>query len=107
MKPRFISEVDYGVYVWLDGKGRILADEDGNYLSIAAFRNSQKRIDELRAAARACGIEDGEPLFLEGHRKITDEEYEEQVARMEMGLIPDVNDIAAAVEGGRDRAHGR
>ena len=93
-----VEESIFGVYVWLTGEGKIIADEDGNYLSIQAMKDDQSRIELLRLAARDCGVTDGKPVFMSGMRKITDEEYEYQKQRLEWGLIPDELDIAAFKE---------
>jgi len=89
----------YGVYVWQLEDGKIVADEDGNYLSIQSDYGNPKRIRELEAAARHYGVPDGgHPLFLPGHRKVTDVEYEQQKERMNSGLIPDPYDLPAFTE---------
>ena len=44
------------------------------------------------------GIEGGRPVFLSGHRRVTDEEYEYQRQRLEWGLIPDELDLPAFKE---------
>lgn len=73
--------------------GSYIADEDRNFLSIASEFGDVKRIAELNAAVRSFGIEEGEPQFFPGHRKVSDEEYEEQLARASDGLVPDSNDV--------------
>lgn len=93
-----VDEMRFGVYVWRMPDGRWVGDEDGNWLSISAEKGDVRRIQELTAAVRSYGIEEGAPFFLAGHRKIDDEEYERQKARMELGIIPDEYDIPALVE---------
>jgi hypothetical protein len=75
--------------------GSVVTDSDRNYMSIAAKEGDLKRINMLREVARAHGIEEGQPLFLPGYRKIDDVELEHQKERMEAGLIPDEYDIPA------------
>ena len=90
-----VRETNYGLYVWQMPNGAVVADEDRNFLSIASKFGDPKRIAELQAAVRACGITIGEPLFIPGARKIDDEEYERQQERLAQGLIPDDYDAAA------------
>lgn len=105
---RSVEEASYGVYVWEMPDGRYVADDDGNFLSISSLKGNKDMIKKLTEAARYYGINEGKPHFLPGHRKISDEEYEEQSARQKAGLVPDINDIGAL----RDeeewlRKHGR
>lgn len=97
-KISVVEESLFGVYVWITGEGKIITDDDGNYLSIQSIKEDQGRIEKLRLAAKECGITDGRPYFMSGMRKITDEEYEYQKQRLEWGLIPDELDIAAFKE---------
>lgn len=92
-KISVVSQTDIGVYVWKMPDGRIVADSDMNYLSISAFRGDLQAIKRIADAARYYGVEEGQPYFLEGARKISDGEYEEQKERMRQGLIPDELDI--------------
>ena len=85
----------FGVYLWQMPDGSVVADEDKNFLSIASAYGDAERIAKLKRAAEQCGIFEGSPLFMPGHRKVTDEEYAEQQQRLESGLIPDEYDIGA------------
>jgi hypothetical protein len=96
-RMKVVDEAAYGVYVWEMPDGKLVGDDEGNWLSIAAMKGDLKRINELTQAARHYGIMLGKPLFLAGNRKITDEEYEYQKQRQAFGLIPDENDIPALV----------
>lgn len=98
MKVKVIEESPFGLYVWMTQEGAIVADEDGNYLNIQAMKNDQAKIDILANAAKDCGVEGGKPMFLSGYRRVTEEEYEYQRQRLELGLIPDELDIAAFKE---------
>lgn len=98
---------NFGVYVWEMPNGQYVMDEDGNVLSINANFGDVSRMSKLAAAARTCGINEGKPSFLPGHRKVTDEEYEQQKERLEMGLVPDEYDMGAAVDELRFKANGR
>ena len=98
MKVKVIEESPFGLYVWMTPAGQIIADEDGNYLNVEAMKGDERKIEILRNAAKDCGVEDGKPMFLSGYRRVSDEEYEYQRQRLELGLIPDELDIAAFKE---------
>lgn len=93
-----VSETKLGVYAWKLPDDSFVADENANVMSIAAFRGDLGAISKIREAARHHGFPEGEPVFLEGARKITDEELQEQIFRMNQGLVPDPYDIGAYKE---------
>jgi hypothetical protein len=88
-----VRETNLGVYVWQLPNGSFLADEELNLLSITAMRGDLRAMANISAAARNIGYEDGAPVFAEGRRKISDDEWEEQKWRLEHGYIPDPYDI--------------
>lgn len=98
LSNKVVEEASYGVYVWKMPDGRWVGDDDGNFLSISAMRGDVKRIGQLANTVRSYGVEVGAPLFLSGHRKVSDEEYDRQKFRMDMGLLPDEYDIPALIE---------
>lgn len=93
-----IEEVDYGVYLWQMSNGALVQDEHGNYLNVASIKGDIRRINSLKSAAKELGLEDGKPIWFSGHRQVTDEEYEMQKTRMELGLVPDELDVPAIKE---------
>lgn len=95
---KFIDEVDYGVYVWEMPDKRIVGDDAGHFLSIAGMKDDLEKMNVLRKAVAEFGITEGEPRFLSGHRKVSDEEYEEQKSRFDEGLVPDEFDVPALAE---------
>jgi hypothetical protein len=100
MEPNIsvVNETPYGIYVWKMPNGAIISDsagEDRNYLCINARKNDLKAIMSLTEVVRSFGIDEGEPWFLPGYRKVADEEYERQKERLERGLIPDELDLGA------------
>jgi hypothetical protein len=102
MKASVVEETDLGLYVWHTGQG-ILMNEDKDILSIPSKKHDREKIKIITEAAhdamRNNGLEpSGQPVFLAGHRQITDEEHEEQVQRQKWGLIPDPYDVAAMEE---------
>lgn len=92
-----------GVYMWEMPDGSYIADEDRNFLNIPSMYGDADRIAKLRNAVRSLGINEGTPIFFPGHRRVTDEEYEEQQHRLKSGLIPDEYDLPAHIEDHRDR----
>ncbi len=105
-KPRIrrVQETQYGVYVWKMPDGSIVQDADRNIMSIQARENDIIALNKLRAAADFYGVSNGEPLFLPGHRKVTQTEWEEQRARQNAGLLPDIYDPGVAKD---EVKHGR
>lgn len=93
-----VSETKLGVYVWKLSDDSFVSDEDANVMSISAFKGDLAAIAKIRDAARYYGFSEGEPVFLEGARKITDEELQEQIDRMNRGLVPDPYDIGVYKE---------
>jgi len=98
-RKQIVEEVPWGVYVWEMPDGRWIGDDEGNFLSIASMKGDKKRMQQLKDSVRSYGVTEGKPFFLSGHRKVSDEEFENQKRRMEFGLIPDELDIAAFREG--------
>lgn len=91
-RTRFVSETNNGIYVWRLPNGDFLA-EGLNVLSIDSVRGDIQKMAAITRAARDYGYPDGTPVFVEGNRKITDEEFEIQYERMRNGLIPDPYDV--------------
>ena len=92
-KSQIIEETRLGIYVWEMPDGRWIGDDDGNFLSITSTKGNRSRIAALADAVRHYGITEGQPKFLSGKRKIDDEEFEHQNARLKWGLTPDTLDI--------------
>lgn len=98
MKINPVEETRLGVYVWEMPDGKWVGDDQGNYLSVQAFKNDQKKIAMLSEVVRGYGILEGKAVFLSGRRKINDEEYEYQKQRLAWGLVPDELDIGVYKE---------
>lgn len=86
---------EWGLYFWRLPDGHLLKDEDGRMLNIPSVKNDIGQIAKLRQAAAHYGYPEGEPWFYAGVNRATDEEYEEQMDRLNEGLIPSLNDIGA------------
>lgn len=88
---------NYGIYVWQLRSGKVLTDDSGNALSIDSMKDDESRIALLRNEARWLGFPDGQPLFYANVRKVSDEEYSEQLDRMQQGYIPSETDLGALI----------
>lgn len=88
MKARIVSETNKGIYVWQLPNGDFLA-EGLNILSIEAVKGDIQAMAAITRAAKHYGYDEGRPVFQEGYRKVTDEEFEMQYERMMNGLTPD------------------
>lgn len=98
-----IEESEYGLYVWADENGKILADDEYRPLSVPSKKGDMKKIMALKNYAfelmKDMGLEpSGQPVFWSGRRQISDSEWEEQKMRESVGLIPDKYDDAALKE---------
>jgi len=88
-----IEQTNLGVYIWRTDDGKVVGDEDGNYMLIASAKGDQRKIDALQQAARSYGIEGGHAEFRAGSRPISQSEWEEQRARQNDGYVPDPFDL--------------
>lgn len=86
---------EWGLYFWRLPDGHLFKDDEGRLLNIPSIRNDIGQIAKLREVARSYGQPDGTPWFYAGIGRATDEEYQEQLDRLDQGLIPSLNDIGA------------
>lgn len=98
MKRTAVKQSTFGVYCWGMPDGKLVADEDGNWLNIPSEKGDRKKIATLTESARYYGITAGEAVFMPGRRRITDEELVEQNARLALGLTPDIYDAGALLD---------
>ena len=60
------------------------------------MRGDLSKMSQLKDAAKYYGDPgDGDAIFVPGLTRVTDEEYSEQLDRMQQGLIPSMNDLGA------------
>lgn len=90
-----VEEVPWGMYVWELEDGSWAGDGDGNVMNVFCMKGDQAAIKAMKEAARNYGFGEGKCVWLSGHRPVNDEEYEEQLMRERLGLIPDPLDYAA------------
>lgn len=95
---RTVNEAEYGVYVWEMPDGRWVGDDEGNWMLISGVKGDRVAMKKLEEAAKSYGITEGAPVFLSGHRRVSDEEYEEQRQRMLLGLVPDTKDAYSQLD---------
>jgi hypothetical protein len=88
---------DYGIYVWQLASGKFFTDDFGNALSIDSMKGDESRIALLRNEASYNGQPHGQAVFFPNVRKVSDEEYSEQVDRMAEGYIPSETDLGALI----------
>ena len=101
------NQSNWGVYVWKLPDGNILGDTNKNIMNIPATRHDLAAISAITQAARHYGFPEGEAYFMGGQRRVTDEEYSEQVDRMKQGYIPSETDIGAWADAAKGlRVHG-
>lgn len=74
------KNLPWGVLVWQDAEGRIVANREGDVLSMQCFKGDLKALEVMREAAEYYGIFGGRAAFLPGRRKISQSEYEDQMA---------------------------
>ena len=96
-----------GIYVWELPSGKFFTDGEGNALSIESRRDDPIRMKEIEDAAAYYGEPLGKAVFFPNVRKISDEEYTEQIDRMAQGYIPSETDLGALIAAKKTlEAHG-
>lgn len=89
----------WGVYVWrCASNGKIFRDNDDNVLNIPSRQYDLEKIKVITEAAAHYGEPKGEPVFVPGVQRATDEEHTEQMDRMRSGLLPTMNDFGAVTD---------
>lgn len=90
--------IPYGVYTWRIN-GKAVVDQDLNYLIAPARRGDVRAIQRITSFVREeLGITEGGPVFEEGVRPISEDEWENQMARMQNGETPDPYDLGNLIE---------
>ena len=88
---------NYGIYVWQLPSGKFFTDDHGNALSIDSMKDDISRIELLKNEAAWNGQPLGQAVFFSNVRKVSDEEYSEQIDRMGQGYIPSETDLGALI----------
>ena len=86
---------EWGLYFWRLPDGHLFKDDEGRLLNIPSVKGDLSQMAKLMKAAAHYGQPEGTPWFYAGVGRATDEEYQEQLDRLDQGLIPSLNDIGA------------
>lgn len=98
MSAKVIDEgIPWGVYVAYS-RGKMIVNEERSPLNIPARRGDRNRINQLIKTAESFGLDEITVKFVEGSRRVTEEEYEEQHARLASGEVPDKYDLGNMIE---------
>lgn len=89
------KESDYGIYVWKLPNGKLAGDGNGNVMNIPARQGDIEAMSKINKAAAYYGFEEGKAEFKPGVRRVSEEEYSEQVNRLKEGYIPSETDLGA------------
>ena len=95
-KPKRVmeaSDVGYAVCLWRFPDGSYIMDREQNYLSAQGQYGDKAVEHKMTRAALSMGVTDGEPFWLPGFRKITGNEWEDQMAALQDGEVPDAVDV--------------
>lgn len=98
MAIKTVEEDEYGLYIWVTEDGLRVADEEDRTMNIPSRKGDLRKIKMLEDAARSYGVQGGKAVFLSSRRQVTDSEYEDQMTRLQAGLVPDPYDYNAMKE---------
>lgn len=76
-----VEETEGGLWVWELPEGGTVTDSDRNTLNVPGTKYDIEAMGKIRSAAHSMGITEGKPKFLSGHRRVTQSEWEDQMAR--------------------------
>lgn len=102
-KPKRTMEapdVGYGVCVWRFDDGSYLMDEYQNHFCAQGVPFDIEVEKKMIREATLMGISTGKPFWLPGFRKISTNEWEDQMALLLEGEIPDAVDVYRQSENG-------
>ena len=102
-KALLIPETSMGVCLWDMGNKQFLSDGNG-FLSLEGVVGDIRVEEKMRKAAHYwLGEAKGKPHWITGARKVSDDEYYEQLDRLKAGMIPDPVDELRQAEINRRR----
>lgn len=88
-KKLWVPPRTYGVCIWIMPDGRPLSDGDG-FLSAEGFIGDEKIEKRVKEAAKYwTGSDEGRVTWVHGARKISASERDDQVERLNNGLVAD------------------
>lgn len=97
-KTSVVDEIPYGVYIAKTSDGKYIANEHGDLLNIVSKKGDPRRLAELKAAARYFGFENITWEFRSGARRVSEEEFQEQLERQQDGLVADPYDLGVLID---------
>jgi hypothetical protein len=92
MVPKRVMEapdVGFGVCLWRKDDGTYIQNSNGEYLCVQSRINDPLAERNMRRAARDMGIEEGKPMWMPGFRRVSNMEWEDEMADLLDGKIPD------------------
>jgi hypothetical protein len=90
VRRQVIADTGYGLYLWEMPDGRVIADQDGNYLNIPGRPMDVFRMNQLAKYVReALGITEGKAVFYANRRRVSQGEWEDQMERTLDGKMGD------------------
>jgi hypothetical protein len=82
---------EFGVYAWRMPDGKVLGKE-GDMLNVPSQRGDIRKMAAIREFVnRELGILLGEPIFLPGVTRITEDEHADQMEQMLNGQVPSMD----------------
>jgi hypothetical protein len=96
------SNAKYGLYVWQLPNGELFKDENNNILNIPSMEYDFNKMYIIQQAADYYGQPEGRAVFMPGVGRVTEEEYQEDLQRMNAGLLP-LGDTEAWRDAARSR----
>lgn len=92
---------DWGVYAWRMPDGKVLGNDQGDMLNIPSMKGDITKQRMLQNYVNhELGIFKGEPYFMEGVMRLTEDEHQDQMQQMLEGKTPDL-DIATLADDAR------
>ena len=108
VRRQVIADTGYGLYLWEMPDGRVIADQDGNYLNVPGRPMDVYRMNELtQFVHNVLQIKEGKPVFFPNRRRVSQGEWEDQMERTLDGKMGDPIDPGnqKAREGRREQGH--
>ena len=96
-----VEDSPFGVCLWELDDGKVFDDGHGRALSAQGKMRDPRVEEKMRKAAISYGGRDigGHPIWVNGARKVSDSEHDDQTERLLEGKIPDPVDQAAQLGG--------
>jgi hypothetical protein len=89
-KKIWVPPRTWGVCIWVLPNGKALMDADGNALSAEGFVDDPKIESKVAEAGKYwSGSDEGYVAWIHGARKVSQSEREDQIERLNDGLMPD------------------